>query len=228
MKTIVISLGGSLIIPDSVDYIFLDKLKKTLRRYYNTYRFVIVCGGGSIARKYINALKKEGKPNRLLSLAGIRATRANALFLMQFFGKEANDTLPINMREVKNNLKKNSLVICGALRFSKNSTSDTTAAKLAKYLKTEFVNLTNVDGLYSSDPKRNKNARFIPFIDWKKFQDRALKSKYSPGQHFVLDQQAAVLIRKYRIPTFIIGRNLKNLEKIFNGQEFIGTSIKGK
>ncbi len=227
MKKIVISLGGSLIVPDKIDFKFLDKFKKTLRKHYSTYKFIVVCGGGSIARKYIEALKKEGKSERELSQAGIRVTRMNSLFLIQFFGKEANDSLPLDMHEIKSNLIKNSVVFCGALRFSEKSTSDTTAAKLANYLKTEFVNITNVKGLYTSDPKKDKNAKFIKNISWKDFEKMALKSKYSPGQHFVLDQQAAILIKKHKTPTYIIDKNLKNLERILKNKKFDGTLISG-
>ena len=227
MKKIVISLGGSLIVPDKIDFKFLENLKKTLRKHYSTHKFIVVCGGGSIARKYIEALKKEKKSKYELSQAGIRVTRMNAIFMMQFFGKEANDALPKDMREVKNNILKNSVVICGALRFSENSTSDTTAAKLAHYLKTDFINITNVNGLFTKDPNKFKDAKFIPKVSWKEFEKMALKSKYSPGQHFVLDQSAAVIIKKYKISTYITGKNLKNLEKILKNKKFEGTIING-
>ena len=150
----------------------------------------------------------------------------NATFMMQFFGeKEANDSLPRNMIDVKNNLRKNNVVICGALRYASNSTSDGTAAKLANFLKTEFINMTNVKGLYSANPKTHSNAKFISEISWKEFEKRALKLKFKAAQHFVLDQQASVIIRKNKIPTYIIGKELSNLDKILNGKKFIGTSI---
>ena len=224
-KTIVISLGGSLIIPEKIDFKFLDHFKKTIRKNYKNYKFVIVCGGGTIARKYITALKSEGKSKRELSEAGIRATRMNALFMMQFFGKEANDSLPLNMEEVKNNLSKNSVVICGALRYISNSTSDGTAAKLSSYLKTRFINLTNVNGLYSENPKTNLNAKFISEISWKEFEKRALALKFKAGQNFVLDQNAAILIKKHKIKTYILGGDLKNLDNFLNRKKFVGTSI---
>ncbi len=224
-KTIVISLGGSLIIPEKIDFLFLNKFKKIIRKYYGTHKFIVICGGGSIARKYISALKKEGKSKKQLSLAGIRATRTNAQFMMQFFGKEANDSLPLNMKSIKSSLKKNNIVICGALRFTKDSTSDSTAASLAHFLKSPFINITNIKGLYSSDPKTNKNAKFIPKISWKDFETQALKIKYKAGQHFVLDQKASTLIKTHRIQTYIIGKNLSNLEKILKNRHFMGTII---
>lgn len=225
-KTIVLSLGGSLIVPEKIEPEFLERFKHELRKHYKKYKFVIVCGGGTIARKYISVLEADKQTNKALSLAGIRATRMNALFLMQLFGKEANDALPKNMKDIKDNLIKNSVVICGALRFSKKSTSDTTAAKLALYLKTNFINMTNVDGLYTANPQKNPKAKLIKKISWKEFEKKALERKFKAGQHFVLDQQAAVLIRKNKIPTYIIGKNLSNLNKILKEKDFTGTLIK--
>lgn len=225
MKTIVISLGGSLIIPDKINYSFLHKFKSTLRKFYRTHKFVIVCGGGEIARKYISNLSKEHKSKYEVSQAGIRATRMNALFMTQFFGKDANSKLPRDMKEVKNELTKNNIVFCGALRYVPNSTSDCTAAKLAHFLKATFVNMTNIKGLYSSNPLINKKAKFIAYESWKDFEKRALNIPYHSGQHFVLDQNASTIIRKYKITTYIIGEKLTNLENIIKGRKFIGTTI---
>jgi len=226
-KTIVLSLGGSLIIPDKVDYSFLSKFKKTLQKHFKTHKFVVVCGGGIIARKYIAALRSEGRSEKELSLAGIRATRMNARFLMQFFGKQANSELPLNMEEVKDNLAKNSVIFCGALRYASKSTSDETAAKLSRFLDTDFINLTNVPGLYTSNPLENKKAKFIPKQSWSQFAKRANKMKFKAGQHFVLDQRAALLIKKDKIKTYIIGQDLKNLENILVNKKFKGTLIAG-
>jgi len=57
-KVIVLSLGGSLIIPDKINISYLKQLKKIIMQNTKKYKFIIVCGGGGIARKYISALKK--------------------------------------------------------------------------------------------------------------------------------------------------------------------------
>jgi len=227
-KVIVISLGGSLIVPNKVDISFLKRFIEIIRKHYKNYKFVIVCGGGSVARKYIEAIRKETNSQRAISEAGIRATRMNALLIMQLFGKEANDYLPKNMQDVKNSLLKNNVAICGALRYSSNSTSDSTAAKLSHFLKAEFINITNVNGLYTSNPKKNKNAKLIKKISWKNFEKIAHKIKFKAGQHFVLDQQAASIIRKYKIPAYIIGPNLKNLSNLLEKKKLTGTFIQGE
>jgi len=227
-KLIVLSLGGSLIIPDEVDYKYIEKFRSVLRSLYKTHKFVVVCGGGATARKYIAPLKKEGKSSREQAAAGISATRMNARFMMQFFGKkEANDTLPLSMKTVKNNLRNNNVVFCGALRFAPKETTDGSGAKLANFLKTDFINLTNVPGLYTSNPKTNKDAKFIPKISWKDFDKMANKIKFEAGQHFVLDQAAATLIHKKRVSTYIIsGQDLKQLKNILQNKKFKGTLIR--
>ena len=224
-KVIVLSLGGSVIIPDKIDFTFLDRFKKTLQKHYKEWKFVIVCGGGAIARRYIEALHKEGASERAISEAGMRATRMNAMFLIQFFGKEVNAHLPKDMHEVKHNLGKNSVVICGALRYASDETSDGTAAKLAHFLGTSFVNITNVDGLYTKDPTSHKDAKFIPYESWNDFEKRVRKMKFKPGQHFVLDQQAASIIREYKIKTTIVGKDLTNLDRYLLQKPFKGTTL---
>lgn len=225
MKVIVISLGGSLIVPEGINVNFLEQFKKEVESNYDKTKFVIVAGGGSIARKYILALKKEGRSELELANAGIRATRMNALFLMQFFGNEANKSLPKDMQEVKNSLGKNKVVICGALRYADNETSDGTAAKLAHYLNAEFINMTNVKGLYTADPRKDKNAKFIPTIGWKEFDAITQKIKFHAGQHFVLDQEAARLIKENKIKTYIVNDKKGNISHIIDNRKFTGTLI---
>jgi len=76
-------------------------------------KFVIVCGGGSVARTYENVLEAERRNEKEVSIAGIRATRMNAEFMMQVFGKkEANDILPTTLKQVKSDLAKNKVVVC--------------------------------------------------------------------------------------------------------------------
>ncbi len=204
-KVIVLSLGGSLIIPDNVDYKFLKKFKKVLLKNTNKYKFVVVCGGGSIARKYIFALKKQGINKKMQSMAGISATRMNARFMTYFFGDDAQKGIPHTKKQVKSQILKKDIIFCGSLRYHKKETSDSVAAKLADYFQTIFINITNVSGLHNKNPLKYKNAKFIPKISWKEFYKMANKLKYQPGQHFVLDQTAAEIIMKNKIKTYIIG-----------------------
>ncbi len=226
-KVIVLSLGGSLIVPDSINVKFLELFKKVLLKNTRKYKFVVVCGGGSVARTYIKGLERQKikKKNYFQSLLGISATRTNARFMTYFFGRDANQGIPHDMKEVRNLLAKHNIVFCGALRYEDKQTSDSTAAKLARLFRSDFINLTNIEGLYDKNPKTHKSAKFIPEISHKDFLKMANKLIFHPGQHFVLDQTAAKIINKYNIRTFIVGDDPRNLDKLLNKKHFVGTVI---
>ena len=226
MKNIwVISLGGSRIVPDDVDWKFLKEFRDLIDSHRDK-RFVVVCGGGRTARRYISAYKKLGKSVHDQSLEGIAVTRLHAGFMARFFGREANEVVPRSMKKVKSLLRGNRVVFCGALRWRDNNTSDGNAAQLAGYLKCDFINLTDVAGLYDRDPSRYKSAKFISKISWGDFLKMAKKVKYEAGQHFVLDRIAAEEILKSKVRTFIVG-SLKEMEKVLKGKKFRGTVIEG-
>jgi len=226
-EVIVLSLGGSLIIPENIDIKFLRKFKKVILRNTKKYKFVISCGGGNIARKYISALRKEGLNQKFQSFSGISATRMNARFMSYFFNKNPEYGIPRTIETLKKYLKKHDIAFCGALEYKPKQTSDSTAAELAKNFGSIFINITNVPGLYDKNPKKYKNAKFIPKISWKNFNKKAKASKYQPGQHFVLDQTASEIILKERIKTYIIGKDLNQLQNILKGKNFRGTLVFG-
>ena len=226
-KVIVLSLGGSLIIPDNINVDYLKKFKKTVLKNTDKYKFIIVCGGGSIARKYISALSEVGMNDLFQSFAGISATRMNARFMSYFFRQNQERGIPHTMKELKRYVRKYDVVFCGALEYKPDQTSDSTAAEIAKKFRTIFINLTDVYGLYDKNPKEHKDAKFISKISWKNFNKIIDKIKFKPGQHFVLDQTAAKMIMKSKTTTYILGKNMNQLENVLRNKKFRGTIITG-
>jgi len=225
-KTWVISLGGSRIVPNDVDEKFLKNFKKLVNSHPSN-KFVVVTGGGTTARKYMVALSDMGKSTEEQSKTGILVTRFHAKFLMKLFGKNSNHKLPVNMKQVKNQLKTNQVVFCGALRYNPKQTSDGTSANIAAYLGCSFINLTNVRGLYTANPATCKSAKFIPKISWADLSRKANAMKYEAGQHFILDQSGSKIIEKRKVPTYIVG-SLADIERLVSGKgKFQGTLIEG-
>ena len=221
MEPIVISLGGSIIVPKAVDYKFLKEFKKMLLSLKNK-KIVICTGGGFIAREYISALKKEKLNEYTLDLMGIEATRLNAKLLASFLQK-CNQGIPTTLEGIKESLQTHNIVVCGGL--SPGQTSDGTTATIADYLcAKEMINVTNVDGLYNKDPKKYKNAKFIPQISHKEFIKIISKIKKQPGQHFVLDALAAEIALKSGIKVIIL-KGTNNLKNYILGKKFKGTII---
>jgi uridylate kinase len=224
-RIVVLSLGGSQIIPDEVNVKYLKEFRETILRNTKKYKFIIVCGGGSIARKYISALREVGMNETLQSFSGISATRMNARFMSYFFRQDQERGIPHKMRELKRYVKKYDIVFCGALEYKPNQTSDSTSAQIAKALRTIFINLSDVQGLYTKNPKEHKDAKFISKISWKDFHKMATKDKFKPGQHFVLDQTASTIIMKEKIQTYILGEDMKQLDAVLHNKKFKGTII---
>ena len=226
-QVIVISLGGSLIIPKGIDLNFLREFKKTIEKNLGKYKFIIVCGGGSVARTYIAGLRKEGISEHLQGLIGIASTRINARFMNYFFGRDSESGIPHSEKDIKRILSKSDFVFCGALTYRTGATTDAQAAEIASFFKSPFINLTDVPGLYNKNPKKHRDAKFIGSIGWKEFHKMANATKFEPGQHFVLDQKASEIIMKKKIPTYILGKDMKQLENLLHGRKFKGTAIEG-
>jgi len=224
-RVVVISLGGSLIVPEKVDVKFLQEFKKIIKKNSKKYKFVIVCGGGTVARKYIKALAADKRSDYLQSLVGISVTRLNARFMSYFFGKDPDTGIPHDMKHLSNLLRRNNIVFCGGLRYAPNQTSDATSARLANYFNADFINLTNVKGLYDKNPAAYRSAKFIPRITREELYKMIMAIRYKPGQHAPLDQTAISVIKKNKIKTYILGKDLKNLDNLLNGKRFIGTIV---
>jgi len=221
-KVVVISVGGSIIVPGEVDSRFLSRLKKAMANVARKYRVVICTGGGFTARNYITALKKAGIGRTAQDWIGIAVTRLNAQLVSSYL--DANGEIPVSVDGVKKLLKNNNVVVCGGLKPGR--TSDGTTAEIAVALKAHaLINVTNVKGLYDKDPRKHKDAKFIPEITHAGFAKMIAKVKEGPGQHFVLDSVAAGMARKAKMEVVIL-QSMENLRNLLEGKKFTGTVIK--
>jgi uridylate kinase len=91
MDNVVISLGGSIIVPEDINTDFLKKFRKLILDFIRKgNRAVIVCGGGRLARKYSEAAQKiNNVSDDELDWIGIKATVLNAELVKSMFGRLA-------------------------------------------------------------------------------------------------------------------------------------------
>jgi len=223
-KTIVLSLGGSLIVPDDIDLNFLRNFRKTIDNYIkNGYRFVIYCGGGKLAR---NLQKTASKISKLddedLDWLGIYATRLNAQLMKTIFKNNAEDFVVENPI-AKINFRKNILIAAG---WVPGWSTDYDTILLAKNLGVkEVINMSNVNYVYDKDPKKFKNAKKIEKMSWANFR-KIIGKKWKAGMNAPFDSVAAKEAQKSGLKVSIIGSNLKNFENLLRGKKFRGTVIK--
>ena len=221
---IVISLGGSLLTKELTPENF-KKYADVLKRLKNKgHKLVVVCGGGKIAREYRDVAKSFTKDNILLDWIGIQATHMNALTLIAALGKDAH---PVSLRtpeEVKKNFKDKILVCGGDLP---GCSTDYDAALFAEAIKADLlINATNVDGVYSDDPKKNPKAKKFDRLSYNEFEKIIMKNPQTPGEYRFFDLKATRLIKKAKIKTiFIDGRDTEEIMRTVEGKDH-GTMVK--
>lgn len=225
-KIFVISLGGSLIsTQDGVDVEFLKKLRAFIvKRFTRGERFILVCGGGKVCRDYQKALKGITKvESNDLDWIGITTTYLNADLIRLIF-KEYSFPSVVNTPDIKHPFKEKIMPACGN---KPGHSSDNDAVHLAfTYGAFQVINLTNVDKVYTGDPREDKTAKPLENVSWAEYL-KIVGSKWSPGANYPFDPVASKFAAKNGIAVTIArGGDFKNLANILDGKKFVGTLIK--
>ncbi len=225
-KTIVISLGGSIISPKvgEININLLKNFRKLILKFLKKrFKFIIIVGGGKTCRLYQSAASKIVKlPDEDKDWLGIHTTRLNAHLLRTVFRKVA---YPVILDEPKKTVKNNwQLLIAAGWRPGRST--DYIAVLLARRFKVkEIINAGDVPFVYSKDPDKYKTAKAFKKISWREFR-KIVGSRWSPGLSTPFDPIAAKLAEKLKIRVFIIkGTEIKNFEKVLLGEKFQGTTI---
>ncbi len=222
-ETVIISLGGSLIVPDGIDWRFLKAFRELILKHSNRKRFVIITGGGKTARNYIQAaaaIAKTSSNDR--DWLGIYATRLNAHLVRTLFGKKAYPTI-IENPNAKLVSKQNIIIAAG---YKPGCSTDYDAVLMAKNLGAKsMVNLTNITYVYKHNPKVYKHQKPIKHISWEGFQ-RIVGNKWKPGANLPFDPIATRMATKLKLKVYMLnGKLIKNLDNFLAGKRFIGSII---
>lgn len=222
-EIVVISLGGSILVPGNPDVAYLKKIRKLLIKHMDEMRYIVVVGGGKIARKYMQAGDKVVELNEEeKDWIGIYATRLNAALLRVVLKDRCHNKIVIDPTR-KAAFKEDILIGAGYLPgFS----SDYDAVLLARqYDVKTIVNLTNIDYVYDKDPRKYKSARPFKDIRWKDYL-KIVGRRFKAGMNAPFDPEAAKLAMKYRMKVLIVnGYELDNFDKLLYGEIFRGTII---
>ncbi len=227
-ERILISLGGSLLVPDEIDWQFIKHFKKFIIRHIHFgYSFILVTGGGKTARKYIEAAAKISNiTDDDSDWLGIHATRMNAHFIRTVFRAHAHPRINTNPHNLEDfyDVKEPILVAAG---WRPGCSTDYDAVLLGKYLDVKrVINLSNIDYVYDKDPRKYADAKKIQKISWKEFR-KIVGDEWNPGMSAPFDPIASKLAEAENMEVAILnGDNLENMEKYLAGESFVGTIIK--
>lgn len=224
-KTLIFSLGGSLIIPDDVISVnFLKKFRELILKLLRKgHRIVIITGGGGTNRKYNLAAQKITKIKDLnLDWLGIATTKLNAEFIRCIFGDYAYPQVLNDPNTVISSKYK--LIIASG--WEPGCSSDKDAVLWAKNLQANTIfNLSDIDFVCDKDPDKFPEAKPLKNISWSDFI-KIVGQKWSPRKSTPFGPPASLLAKKLGLEVIVLnGKNVKNLENCLNNKNFKGTII---
>ncbi len=222
---VVVSVGGSLIVPDQIDADFLFRFRELiLRKVKKGLNFYIVTGGGKLARRYQDAAKasRGDLTSEDADWMGIHATRLNAHLFRTLFSEHARDRI---VKDPTKALNPRNPIIIGSGWKPGWSTDYCSVLAAKKIGAKRMVNLSNIDYVYEKDPRTNPEAKKFEKISWSEF--RALIPKeWDPGLSSPFDPIAAKEAEAMKLEVAIMnGAHLEEFEKYLSGETFAGTTI---
>ena len=225
MALYVISVGGSLIVPDEIDTVFLSSFKQfIIKRIEKGDRFILIAGGGKTARKYQHAASEvSGIDNEEKDWLGIHSTRLNAHLLRTIFKLWANPKIFSNFEEDDIDFREKILIGAG---WKPGWSTDYDAVLLAKKYHADcIINLSNIEYVYSEDPKLNPHAKKYENISWRDFR-KIVGDVWDPGMSAPFDPIASKEAEKSNLKVAIMsGKDLNNINDFLDGKKFKGTLI---
>lgn len=214
IKRIVIKLSGRLFGID--DSKILKDYAAFFVRISKVCQPVIVAGGGKIARHYISHARSSGADESTLDELGIEVSRLNAKLLIYAMQDKAYPHPPTNLKEVAHAVDSGLIVITGGLHPGQSTNA--TAALIAEKIRASFfLNATDVDGIYDSDPNKNKNAKKFNRIELRKLRNLLVRQESIAGGYDLMDIVALKVIERSKIKTFILKADIKTLERAIKG-----------
>ena len=220
-KRVVIKLSGRIFSMDNAkmlkDYAsFLVKISKICQP-------IIIAGGGNIARHYIAHARSSGADESTLDELGIEISRLNAKLLIYALKNKAYSHPPTTLQEVRHAVDDGLIVVAGGLHPGQSTNG--TAALIAEKINAEqFLNATDVDGVYDRDPNKFKNAKKFKRIEIKNLRNMLVHEDSLAGGYDLMDIVALKIIERSKIKTRILQADIKILEKAIKGMD-VGTEI---
>ncbi|MCL4362000.1 MAG: hypothetical protein OH338_05200 [Candidatus Parvarchaeota archaeon] len=210
--SIVISLGGSFLFDKKKDTSLLFNELKKLNE-----KFLVITGGGPIAREYIDFSKEFNLSEKELHTVGIKCTHINAWVMSKAFNADYTDTDP---RKIKVNKK---ITLTGG--YLPGWTTDTCAAYAAVSTHSKVIfNMSKETGVYDKDPRKFKDVKLLKQINFERLYTLT-KGKRVPGMNFIFDPLAAKICKRNGIAV-VVTNDIADIKRYLENREINGTIIR--
>jgi uridylate kinase len=214
-------LSGILFADNATDE--LEKFAEMLDSISLRVQPVVVAGGGKTARQYIETARKLGADESTLDAIGIDVSRLNARLLIAALGDSAHHEVPENLQEVLSAAQTGKIVVSGGLHPGQ-STNATAALIAEKVRASKFINATDVDGIYDSDPNKNRKARMFKEISVRQCIEILGEENSAAGEYDLMDLVALKVIERSKLPTVVLKSDVATITGAIDGKP-VGTRI---
>ena len=219
----VIKLGG-FAFPNRPEKPLVKEYVKLLTGLVAEHHLVIVTGGGEVARAYIRAAREMGVSESLCDQLGILASRLNARLLADGLGEYAFPEIPVTVGELKHYFASGKIVAMGGL--TPGHSTNAVAAIAAETVGAELlINATDVDGVYSTDPEKDKNAKKLDEVTVAELTAILSRTEMRAGAYELMDPLALRIIARSKLTTVVVdGREPHNVADALRNEK-VGTRI---
>ena len=224
MEKVVVSIGGSILVPGENDAEFIGKLAKMLKEVSKEVQIAVVVGGGKMSRYYSNTGRELGGTTYQLDELGIGITRVNAKLLTVALGDIANSDIPTKAEECASMSEPGRIVVMGGTE--PGHTTDAVASMIAKCMRADrIINASNVDAVYSDDPRTNPDAKRFSRMTIQELKD-VVYDDHDAGKSCVFDPLGVRIALEEKIDLFMVnGRDIAELRNAILGKEIKGTFV---
>jgi uridylate kinase len=222
-ERIVIKLSGSIFSQDLHNN-SIKKYAEMLSHISKKVHPIVIAGGGKIARLYINLARSLGSDEATLDIIGIEVSRLNARLLIAALNGIAYSQVPTDLEKVAIAVQSGKIVVVGGLHPGQ-STNATSALIAEKVKASKFLNATDVDGIYNSDPNTNKNAKLFKEVTIEQCMKILQSGSSMAGTYDLMDIVALKVIERSNISTRVLRSDVANIKNAINGKRWIGTEI---
>jgi uridylate kinase len=221
---IVISIGGSLLTRELTVENFKKYADVFLKLKEQGHELAVVCGGGKVCREYRDIGKGFTTDADVLDFIGIMATHINASTLAAALDSAGHLVKWGSLEQAKKEVKKHfgkKIIVGGG--YDVGTSSDYDAAAFAEVVNADLlINATNIDGVYTADPKKDANAKKLEKLTHEEFEKIIMQNPQTPGEYRLFDLPATKLIKKMKLKTIFIDGNdpeeiLRAVEGTHNG-----------
>lgn len=232
MKSLVLKIGGSLLFNEKKEINFekISEFCEIIKSKTEFNKVIIICGGGLIAREYINIARRFKANEAVCDLFGIDLSRINSKLLISGLGDIAYPIPPESIEELSTALLFNKTIIMGGLQPGQSTT--TVAMEVAEFINADqMIILTDVDGIYNKDPNKHKDAKLLQKITSNQLEEIIMNNtdsnKAVAGEYRIFDMISLQILKRSKIKVIVAsGHDLSSFNKFWIGQnELKGTTI---